>query len=273
MLKSKSVVTILAGIMALAGCAATSGSSAPRALAASPYIEYLDGDFPVILEVPHDGTMVVEGGRKRDVVTGGRDTHVAELVRETRRAMQRLAGTAPASIALLASRQYVDANRRAAPDAWADAAGEAVHHAYDRTIDMAIERIRKKHGSGLLVSFHSGYNFDLDAYVGVNHKAGWSTIPGFVRRHGWDRFQGPDGIAGRLAARGYLVPGFGGLPAHGGWAGDVIIRHCRYNNRGVDGLQFEFSGKRLLFNQEKRIKLAEDLARIIVDFTKKYYME
>jgi len=72
--------------------------------------------------------------------------------------------------------------------------------------------------------------------------------------------------------RGYEVPGFGGTAKRSGYAGLPILTRCRKkNNIGIDGIQFEFQGKTLLVNKQKRQKLANDVADVILDFVNQYY--
>lgn len=235
------------------------------------YVFTLPGELPIILEAPHDGTMAVPGVPKRTVKSGGRDTHTAEVLLGVRERMLARTGQAPAVVIMRAHRDWVEANRNPGPSAYGHPFTKRIYDVFDAGINTAITNLRSRHGSGLLVSFHCGYSFPLDVYTSVNHVERWSTIPAFVRRHGWAVFHGPDGIAGRLFGKGYVVPGFGGQAAHGGWAGMVIMRHCRHRHRGVDGLQFEFSGNRLFRSPASRAKLAVDVADVLLDFVTKYY--
>jgi hypothetical protein len=243
-----------------------------QAAESDPYIEVYEGLLPIILEAPHGGSKMLPGIENHKL--GGRDTGTLELTRLIREKMIAKTGKSPEMIAMLANRNFIEANRKPGPEAYRDPVTQELYERYYRHIDDAIARVRSRHGKGLLVSIHSGWTMRYEIEIGVNAVEKWSTIPVFLNTNSWEDFHGADGIGGRLHARGYEVPGFGGIPQTRGWTGIPALTRCRKEqNTGVDGMQFEFFGSKLLHDPLKRERLATDLADVLVEFVMKYYTD
>lgn len=237
----------------------------------SEYQEVYAGELPIILESPHGGMKDIPSIRPVPNL-GGCDKFTLELTRLIRERMIERTGKSPEMVAMLANRAFIDVNRKPGPEAFRHDFTKQLYAAHYEQIDAALFRVKKRHGTGLLVLIHSGWNYPVQTAIGVNHVEKWCTIPVFVARHGWHVFHGPDGIGGHLFARGYEVPGFGGTPPGNDYSGIPITTRCRKErNIGIDGLQFEFQGRTLLADVAKRQKLAIDVADVLLDFVNKYY--
>lgn len=239
----------------------------------SDYQEVHVGALPIILESGHGGWEDIPFIRPVPNL-GGIDKYTLELTRLIRQRMIQRTGQSPEVIALLANRKFIDVNRNPGPKAYTHEFTKDLYEAHYRQIDAAMQRVKRRHGTGLMVLIHSGFNYPVQIDIGVNYKAEWSTIPNYVRRHGWDDFHGPTGLGARLFERGYEVPGFGTTPARSGPAGIPIMTRCRKSESiGIDGLEFEFQGKTLLFDEQKREKLAVDIADVLLDLVNEKYTE
>ena len=251
----------------------SSSRDAPAQEIVSDYQEIHIGELPIILESPHGGRKDIPGIRPVPKL-GGYDKYTLELTRLIRKRMIERTGKSPEMIAMLADRAFIDVNRKAGPKAYRHEFTRQLYEAHYKEIDAAFERVKKRHGTGVMVLIHSGWNYPVQIAIGVNHKEKWSTIPRFVERCGWDAFHGAKGIGGRLFNLGYEVPGYGGTPTGNDYAGVPILTRCRKKQSiGIDGLQFEFQGKTLLADVKKREKLAKDVADVLLDFVNEYYAE
>jgi hypothetical protein len=237
----------------------------------SDYQEVYSGGLPIILESPHGGMKDIPSIRPIPHI-GGYDKYTLELTRLIRRRMIERTGKSPEMVAMLADRAFIDVNRPAGTNAYRHEFTRQLYESHYKQIDAAMDRVKKRHGTGLMVLIHSGFNFPVQIAIGVNHVEKWCTVPVFSKRYGWDVFHGTNGIGGRLFERGYEVPGFGGTPVAYDVAGVPITTRCRKeHNIGIDGLEFEFQGKTLLADIKRRQKLANDVADVLLDFVNKYY--
>ena len=235
------------------------------------YQEIYEGQLPIILESPHGGSKDIPSIQPAPNL-GGRDKYTLELTRLIRDRMLERTGKSPEVVAMLADRKFIDVNRVAGPKAFTTAFTERLYAAHYDQIDAALKRVKKRHGTGLMVLIHSGFDYPVQVDIGINHTEQLCTIPVYVKRHGWNNFHGPSGIGGRLFKRGYEVPGFGQTPARDGPAGVPILTRCRKKeNIGIDGFEIEFQGKTLLFDEEKRKTLAVDVADVLLDFVSEKY--
>lgn len=238
----------------------------------SAYQEIHLGELPIILEAPHGGMKEIPIPRP-DPPIGGYDKYTLELAQLIRERMIQRTGKSPEMVAMLANRAFIDVNREAGADAYRHAFTKQLYEAHYAAIDSAVSRVKKRHGKGLMVLIHSGWNFPVQIAIGVNHVKERSTIPYFVQRQGWNEFHGDAGVGGRLFARGYQVAGFGGTTGKD-YVGVPALTRCRNEeNFGVDGLEFEFQGRTLLADVQQRQMLAKDVADVLLDFVNTHYTE
>ncbi len=142
----------------------------------SDYQEIHLGILPIILESPHGGSKDIPSIRPNPKI-GGRDTYSLELTRLIRERMIERTGKSPEMIAMLANRNFVDVNRRAGPKAYRHKFTESLYQAHYKAIDSAIARVKRRHGSCLMVSIHSGWNYPVQVAIGVNRNSRQSLKP------------------------------------------------------------------------------------------------
>ena len=264
-------LTIVGTVIAFSCCIHNQDAFGQREV--SDYLEVHEGKLPIILEAPHGGWEDIPFIRPIPNL-GGIDKFTLELTRLIRQRMIERTGKSPEVVALLANRKFIDTNRPAGPKAYSHPFTNRLYEAHYRQIDAAMKRVKNRHGTGLMVLIHSGFNYPVQIDIGVNHTAKLCTIPRYVSRYGWDDFHGPNGLGARLFERGYEVPGFGGTPPRSGPAGIPIITRCRRRNHiGIDGLELEFQGRTLLVDARKREKLAVDVADVLLDFVNQKYIK
>lgn len=235
------------------------------------YQELHAGQLPIILESAHGGSKDIPSIRPVPNL-GGIDKYTLELTRLIRDRMIERTGKSPEVVAMLADRKFIDVNRPPGLKAYTEPFTKKLYDAHYEEIDAALKRVKKRHGTGLMVLIHSGFDYPVQIDIGINHTEPLCTIPVYVKRHGWKDFHGDGGIGGRLFKRGYEVPGFGDTPARSGPSGVPILTRCRKReNIGIDGVELEFQGKTLLFDEQKRQTLATDVADVLLDFVSAKY--
>lgn len=260
------ILVLLVGACAFPRC----GVSAE--LQVSDYQEVHEGELPIILESPHGGMKEIPIPRP-DPPIGGYDKYTLELTQLIRERMIERTGKSPETVAMLANRAFIDVNRGAGESAYRHEFTKQLYEAHYAAIDDAVTRVKTRSGRGLMVLIHSGWRHPVQISIGVNHVKERSTVPWFVQRYGWDEFHGTNGVGGRLFAQGYQVAGFGGTVGPDA-VGVPAVTRCRMKeNFGIDGLEFEFQGRTLLADVQKRQKLATDVADTLLEFVTAYYVE
>lgn len=249
------------GIIATLLCASSllSGETAP----ADRFIEFQRGTLPLILEVPHDGTMTWPELSPRRRTTGGRDTNASVLALRIADRIETISGKRPTVIFLKLKREYLDANRSRTLAVDDERAG-ALYDEYYRRIATTIDDIVATAGCGLMINIHCGGNLGgADCYFGTN---GERTIKTFKSRHAAAVFNDAIGLPALMSAKGYRIPGFKGLAPHRGWTGEVTIEHTQRHARGVDGIQIEIERTRFMHASDRLNRLGDDLGDAIFQF-------
>jgi len=121
----------------------------------SEYIEYLAGDLPVVISVPHGGHLEPPEIPDRELGTNGRyDVLSQELARDIIDAFHRKSGRTPHVIINRLHRNKLDANRESA-----DAAGDNPHalqawEEFHQFIGDASKEVTATYGRGLYIDLH-----------------------------------------------------------------------------------------------------------------------
>lgn len=127
------------------------------------FIEYHAGNLPLIISVPHGGSLKPSWIPDRDCATCVyvKDSWTAELAAEITAALFELTGKYPHVIYCNLHRIKLDANR----DLWEAALGNpdagAAWHEYHRFIDSAKVAITRSFGKGFFVDLH-GHGHDIE---------------------------------------------------------------------------------------------------------------
>ncbi len=119
------------------------------------YVEYSQGSMPLILTIPHGGT--VEPAEMSDRISGtlGRyDTNTLELGRRIRAALHSRTGQSPYLIITHVHRKKLDTNRELLEAAQEDSLGMQVWEEFHAFIEEAKADVVMKFGSGMLVDLH-----------------------------------------------------------------------------------------------------------------------
>lgn len=273
----------------------------PRLGAAEPpprtsehgWIEYRAGDAPLILAVPHGGTLKPAALRDRSRGVRLTDRRTAELALEIAEAFQRRTGRRPHLVICHLHRSKLDANRDQGDGAQGDAGALAAWHAWHGFLDQAKERLIEEHGSGLLVDVHGqthpegwiewGYALTRselargDTELTVEHLMDRATVQTLATRGGGDLapiLRGPWSLGGLAEAAGYpSVPS--PTHPHPGTAsyfdgGYNTRRHGSRKGGAVDAVQMEVP-RDLRWEPTRRRRFARDVAGCLQEYLERWY--
>ena len=239
------------------------------------------GDLPIVLTSPHGGTLDVPGAPPRKD-TGARtfvalrDTNTAELTERLADAIERELGKRPYVVIARFHRKYADANRPPT-DAYDHAKGKLQYDAFHAAIRSAVNDVRARWGTGLLLDIHGQVAQPDAIYRGTRDG---KTVTDLLGRAGAGRaaLVGPDSVLGRLAASGYAV-----LPANAEPdaerasaigheerfnGGHIVFAYGSQNPDGIDAMQLEFGTE--LRRKARLDRTAADVAKAVASFAHTY---
>ncbi|MCD0488582.1 N-formylglutamate amidohydrolase [Pedobacter sp. MC2016-14] len=146
------------------------------------WTEFIPGDMPLVISIPHGGTLVLPEVPLRDckgavTVT---DTHTAELGREIQNTFFKKYGKRPYLIISLISRKNVDQNRDLEEGTCGNQLMIKPWHAFHDNIDTALALAVKQFGSTLYIDLHGhghtnqrlelGYSLNASELPDVSNK-------------------------------------------------------------------------------------------------------
>ena len=255
------------------------------------FIEYVVGNLPIIISVPHGGYLRPENLPDRDLGTPGRqDIKTQELAREIIECFRQQTGKFPHTIINRLHREKLDANRELFDAALDDPiAGEAWNefHAF---IDSAQHRVIQKFGKGLYIDLH-GHRHDWQAvelgYLLVSSQLNLSdaeldaTVSSATTSVGLNvgkdpiplsqLVRGPGSLGAALEQFGFPTvpspahPSPNGRPYFSG--GFNLEQHSSFSGRPMFGVQIE-TPMSLRENDGRRRAFAEALVKSILAFLK-----
>lgn len=129
-------------------------------------IEVRGGTLPIILTVPHGGTLKPENILARRYGVVAMDANTAELSEMIIEELQKLYGGKPHAIFCRLHRSKVDCNREIKEAAQGDATAEASWHRFHEGAQKACDSVMKKHGLGLLLDIHGQRHLDPRVELG-----------------------------------------------------------------------------------------------------------
>jgi N-formylglutamate amidohydrolase len=261
------------------------------------YIEYVAGNLPLIISVPHGGNMVPQEIPDRtcgdETVT---DSYTINLANEIKSAIFKMTGCFPHIIICNLKRTKLDANRDISEAACGNEYAGIAWNEFHAFMDTASANIRKKNGKGLLIDLHGhghsiqrlelgylltaaqlGYsNATLNSSTFVYLSSIRSLINSNVsgQTHS-DLIRGPYSLGSMFAVKGYpAVPSAddpfpqSGQPYFSG--GFTTERHGSDTSGMIDAIQMECN-QNVRFNEPARLQFAQIVAVVLLDFLTKHY--
>jgi hypothetical protein len=226
------------------------------------YIEYIAGDLPLVISVPHSGDLRPAEIPDREQAVTVADPWSLEYSLALADVVYQLTGRHPHIVINHLQRVKLDANRDLAYGAQDSPAAQQAWHEFNDFIDLAETSVVELCGRGLYLDLHSngqaggwiqlGYgipasdftlaNEELDrpSHVVESSLRSLTTVSGEGLS---SLLRGADSLGGLLAARGYravpsnLEPWPHGITYYDG--GYNVIHHGSIDGGGVDGIQIE----------------------------------
>jgi len=252
-------------------------------LSASGFIEYIGGDLPIVISVPHGGQLSPDGLDDR-IGSWGSDVHTIELGLAVAESFIAETGRRPSLVVSHLNRRKLDPNRDLADAARGDRQAAEAWREYHAFVDDAIRRTR---GRGLYIDLHGhshekhrvelGYlldNADLAADdAGLDQLAGRSSLAPLVTTMPSVRLsslvRGPTSLGSLLqpfieTVPSTAVPGPGDDAFYAG--GYSTERH----SASIPGLQIETPFEGVRDTEEHRRAFARTLAEALVVFAREH---
>lgn len=118
------------------------------------YVEYIPGDVPVVISVPHGGALTPASIPNRTVGTTVTDTNTQELGQAIAQAFMTRTGRRPHVVIVHLRRTKLDANRDVVEAAQGNADAVRAWTGYHAFIEQAMTAVRQRSGTGLYVDLH-----------------------------------------------------------------------------------------------------------------------
>jgi hypothetical protein len=262
------------------------------------YVEYIPGDLPIILSVPHDGEKgpdFIPDRSGGDIHTKA-DAQTQKLGYAIRQAFYDMTGKVPYLVVNHMKRKKVDVNREVEEAAMGNAIAEAVWDDYHSFIDSAKEQVYNEFKKGLYLDIHAhdhkaqyvelGYlldaeelaltDADLDDDMFIEKSSMRNMIFSHQKQiHFSELVRGNNSLGAMLDEAGYpAVPS----PAHpspgedsyfrGGYS---LNRHGSASGGTIDGIQVETNKKEIRDSDENVEKFAKAFVKVLIQYMEKYY--
>jgi hypothetical protein len=129
-------------------------------------IEVRSGTLPIILTVPHGGTLKPENVLARRYGVTGMDTNTAPLSEMIIGELESRYGGKPHAIFARLHRSRLDPNREIKEAAQGEPTAEAAWHYFHNSAQQACDKVMQKHGLGLLLDIHGHRHLDQRVELG-----------------------------------------------------------------------------------------------------------
>jgi len=236
-------------------------------------LTFWTGTLPIILAAPHGGREPIPGIAPRRGIgvaqfTAERDSNTAELAEAVALKLRERLGATPFLVIARFERKFVDANREPAA-AYEMPQAKLYYDAYHRAIGEAVEAIRQKWGSGLLLDIHAQRAQADTIFRGTDNGRSVSQLQ---RQFGQAALLGPNSVLGHLAANGYkILPNLTGQDREIRYTGGFTTRtYGSHRGTKIDAIQLELgSDLRAKANLERT---ANDFALAVAVFAREYLL-
>jgi len=232
------------------------------------------GTLPIILSVPHGGTLPIPHAAERqgrgfsDFQTV-RDAWTAELAAACITELEGQLRGKPWLILARFDRKFLDVNRPA-ERAYESPSAKAVYEYYHRSVAAACQQVRQRWHCGLLLDIHGQGEYPEAICRGTLNGR---TVRRLLDCHGWAALVGKHGLFGYLQRQGYkILPDCLAdvktreIPNYRG--GYIVATYGSHTDHGIDAVQVEI-GLRLR-EQGRWRQTARDLATAIALYVEEF---
>lgn len=262
------------------------------------YVEYIPGNLPVVISVPHGGYTEPAAIPDRDCnnCIKVRDSYTQELARDIGQVFYEKTGCYPHIVINLLHRKKFDANRAIGDAADGHPTVEQAWHAYHELLDSAKAQIEEDYGRGLFLDLHGhahmiqrielGYllsrselqlsNGDLNASEYIEQSSIQSLVENNLQSltHA-ELLRGDHSFGSLLESKGIPAVPSANDPFPVGSesyfsGGYNTVRHGALNGGNIDGIQIECN-QDIRFDTVLRERLADSLTQAINEFIDIHY--
>jgi hypothetical protein len=253
------------------------------------YIEYMAGNMPVIISVPHGGAVAPSEIPDRtcgdETVT---DSYTIELAKEISNAIHKITGCYPHVVINNLKRTKLDANRDLTEATCGSAFADKAWNEFHSFLDSAKANVTRKSGKGLFIDLHGhghaiqrleiGYLLTAAQLAGSD--VNYTSIRKLVQSNllnlsNSELIRGITSLGSLFAAKGFpAVPSIddrypltGQTYFSGGYNTE---RHGSKTAGTIDGIQIECN-QDVRFNELARNDFATKTAGVLLDFLSKHY--
>lgn len=234
-----------------------------------------EGDLPLVISAPHGGALELPGapirtgeGLKKGAsgFFAGRDTGTEELALLVVKLLDEKLPGAPSCVISRVHRKYVDFNRPAEIGVEHDKA-RTLHDSWHLALRTSVNRIREKHGAGLLIDLHGQGSSASTVFRGTSHGL---TVQQLKKRHGESAHAGEHSLTGILKQAGWTIhpDPFSGREQAGFTGGHIVRTYGSHKPDGIDAIQLELGAD--YRKASARHKVATQLADAIVRYCELY---
>lgn len=142
----------------------------------SQYVEYIPGDSPVVISVPHGGALAPASIPDRTVGTTVTDTNTIALGEAVAESLRTRSGRRPHLVLLHLRRTKLDANREVVEAAQGHPDAIRAWTEYHAFIEQAVAAVRQGTGTGLYLDLHG--HGHAKARLELGYLIGASTLNG-----------------------------------------------------------------------------------------------
>ena len=261
------------------------------------YIEYIAGNLPLIISVPHGGAVAPSEIPDRtcgdETVT---DSYTTNLAKEIRDAIYNITGCYPHIVINNLKRTKLDANRDLPEAACGNEFADKAWNEFHNFLDSATANVTKKSGKGLYIDLHGhghaiqrlelGYLLTAtqlaysDAVLNTATYINYSSIRKLINSNVLnlahsDLLRGNTSLGTLFAAKGFPAvpsaddryPLTGQTYFSGGYNTE---RHGSKTLGTIDGIQIECN-QDVRFNEVARQDFATKTAQVLLDYLIKHY--
>jgi len=264
------------------------------------YVEFVEGNMPFVISIPHDGSLMPTDIPDRSCVgcSKNRDIYTIEIGMAMRAHIFEQTGLYPYLIISHLHRSKLDPNRNVQEAADNHKEAEIAWAEFHHFIDSAITEVERKFGKGLYIDLHghrhkvervelgylvSGEELRFpDEFLGDESFYEYSSLKNLISTNiksssYIELLRGPESFGSMLMDRGYTtVPSFQipfpkeDEPLFSG--GFNTQKHSSVSGGTVDGIQVEV-GLKLREDPVGRIEFAKTLSEVVLQYLKTYYFE
>ena len=271
---------VLPLVLSLMTCVSAAGQDTIAQFGTRRFIEYLPGDTPLVIAVPHGGTHKPADIPERSTGVVGIDTNTQELGRTIGETLFARTGHRPHLIICRLHRSKVDANRDLLEAAQGNPAAARAWGEHHQFIEQACSTAAERHGMAFFIDLHGhghpdprvelGYlqnSLELSDCIEALDQPSYvhaSSLRWIVEHKGVPHTEllfGPTSLGAILEANGFRSTPSPRMPIpsepffQGGY---TVHRHCQ-SQRNVTGLQIEANFPRIRDTAQNRARFADAL--------------